>query len=90
MVYANVKIQRSLFYLSSLFSIFLSSAMFQMDLRPSLSFFLGPRFWFVKINTQNTTFISYFFISKLRLFEQSSFSLLNIDLAPLVCVIMFF
>jgi len=38
------KLHLSLFYLSILFLVFFSSTMFQMRLRPSLHFFLGPKF----------------------------------------------
>ena len=38
------KFHHSLFYLSILFLTFLSSSMFQMHLRPSVQYFLGPMF----------------------------------------------
>ena len=84
------KLHHSLFYLPALFLTFFSNTMFQMNLRPFFNFFLGSIFLIHKQQyAKYNFFMSFFFISKLRLYKQSScFLLLNITLTSLIrCII---
>jgi hypothetical protein len=57
-----------------------------MHLRPSPHFFLGSRFLIHQQQHSKYNFLCFFFISKIKLFKQSScFLLLNITLASLIC-----
>ena len=86
------KLPHSLFYLSILFLAFFSSTCFKCVYGPLFIVSYGPRFWSVRATLQIQLFISFLFISKLKLFEHSSCFLLilNITLASLIrCIISF-